>query len=70
MKNFYNWSFSRFMMDIELKIWEFKVCFDIRKLNKLVRCGTNIQEFVWRFEIQFGTLFLLATSSKSPWILN
>jgi hypothetical protein len=30
----------------------------------------KIQEFAWWYEIQFGTLLMLSTSSKSPQILN
>jgi hypothetical protein len=41
-----------------------------RKLNKIARNGLKIQEFSWRYKIQFGTLFMLVTSSKSPLILN
>jgi hypothetical protein len=37
---------------------------------KIARYKLKIQEFAWRYEIQFGTLFVLATSSKSPWVLN
>jgi hypothetical protein len=39
--------------------------FDFRKINKIARCGLKIQEFAWSYEIEFGTLFMLATSSKS-----
>jgi hypothetical protein len=41
-----------------------------RKLNKIARNGLKIQEFSWRYKLQFGTLFMLVTSSKSPLILN
>jgi hypothetical protein len=44
--------------------------FEFRKLNKIARGGIKIQEFVWRYELQFGTLLMLATSSKYPQILN
>jgi hypothetical protein len=30
----------------------------------------KIQEFAWWYEIQFGTLLMLSTFSKSPRILN
>jgi hypothetical protein len=30
--------------------------FDFRKLNKIARGELKIQEFLWRYEIQFGTL--------------
>jgi hypothetical protein len=39
--------------------------FDFRKLNKIARSGIKIQEFAWCYEIQFGILFMLETSSKS-----
>jgi hypothetical protein len=70
MNNFFHWSFSRFVMKIELKIGKSKSIFDFRKLNKIARCGLKIQDFAWRYEIQFETLFMLLTYSKSPWILN
>jgi hypothetical protein len=35
----------RFEMDFELKIQEFKVCFDFRKLIKIARIEPKIQEF-------------------------
>jgi hypothetical protein len=57
-------------MEIELKFGKSWYVFDFRKLNKIARCGIKIQEFAWRYEIQFGALFMLATSSKSPQILN
>jgi hypothetical protein len=44
--------------------------FEFRKLNKIARVGLKIQEFAWRYEIQFGTLFMMGTPSKSPQILN
>jgi hypothetical protein len=44
--------------------------FDFRKLNKIAICGIKIQEFAWMYEIQFGTLFMLQTYSKSSRILN
>jgi hypothetical protein len=58
------------LMEIELKFGKSWYVFDFRKLNKIARCGIKIQEFAWRYEIQFGALFMLATSSKSPQILN
>jgi hypothetical protein len=57
-------------MGFELKIGESMCVFDFRKLNKIARDGLKIQEFVWRYEIQFGTLLMLATSFKSSLILN
>jgi hypothetical protein len=45
MNNFYHWIFSIFVMEIELKIWEVKIFFYPRKLNKIVRCGIKIQKF-------------------------
>jgi hypothetical protein len=44
--------------------------FDFRKLIKIARNGLKIQEFAWRYAIQFVKLFMLAISSKSPLILN
>jgi hypothetical protein len=70
MNSFFHWSFSRFVMKIELKIGKSKSIFDFRKLNKIARCKLKIQDFAWRYEIQFETLFMLVTYSKSPWILN
>jgi hypothetical protein len=46
------------------------VVLGFRKIIKIVRNGLKIQEIAWRYEVQFGTLFIMATSSKSPWILN
>jgi hypothetical protein len=71
MNNSLHRNFSRFGMDFELKIWEIKVCFfDFREWIKIARNVLKIQEFAWRYENQFGILFMLATSSKSPRILN
>jgi hypothetical protein len=36
----------------------------------MARNRLKIQEFAWNYEIQFGTLFMLATPSKPPLILN
>jgi hypothetical protein len=44
--------------------------FDFRKLNRIARDGTKIQEFAWRYEIEFGTLLMLEPSYKYPHILN
>jgi hypothetical protein len=44
--------------------------FDFGKLNKISKCGIKIHEFAWRYEIQFGQFLVLATSLKSPRILN
>jgi hypothetical protein len=44
--------------------------FEFRKQNKIARGGLKIQAFARRYEIQFGTLFMLETSFKSPRILN
>jgi hypothetical protein len=44
--------------------------FDFRKLIKIARNELKIQEFSCRYEIQFGTLIMLETYSKSPRILN
>jgi hypothetical protein len=44
--------------------------FEIRKLIKIAGEGLKIQEIAWRYKIQFGAVFLLATSSKSQQILN
>jgi hypothetical protein len=38
-------------MYFELKIWESRHAFDVRKLNRIARCGLKIQEFAWRYEI-------------------
>jgi hypothetical protein len=70
MNNFCHWSFSRFLIEIELKIWDSRSIFEFRKLNKIGRSGLEVQEFAWLYEIKLGILFILATSSKSPWILN
>jgi hypothetical protein len=42
----------------------------ISSAGKIHRKGIKIQENLWRLEIQFGTLFIIKTSSKSPRILN
>jgi hypothetical protein len=63
-------NFFRFKMDFELNFWEVEVCFDFRKLIKIARNGIKIQELAWRLKIQFGTLFMLQTFSKSPQVLN
>jgi hypothetical protein len=58
-------------MDFELKFGgQSRSHFYFRKLMKIARYKLKIQEFAWRYEIQFGTLFVLATSSKSPRVLN
>jgi hypothetical protein len=49
---------------------ESRSVFEFRKLIKIARNGLKIQEFSWRYQIEFGTLFMLVTSSKSPIILN
>jgi hypothetical protein len=41
-----------------------------RKLIKIAGNGIKIQESVWRYEIQFGILSMLATTSKYTLILN
>jgi hypothetical protein len=43
---------------------------DFRKLIKISRNGLKIQEFTWRYEIEFGILFMLETTFKSPRIFN
>jgi hypothetical protein len=54
-----------------MKIWGNSMfVFDLRKLIKIARNGIKLQEFAWRYEIQFGTLFMFASSSKSPRTLN
>jgi hypothetical protein len=65
---FHRGSVTIFKMGFELK--NSRSAFDFRKLIKIVRNRLKIQEFVWRYEIQFITLFMLVTSSKSPLILN
>jgi hypothetical protein len=65
-----HWNFSKFKREFDLKIWESRLVFYFRKLNEIARGGIKIREFAWRYEIQFGTLFLLGTSYKSPRILN
>jgi hypothetical protein len=40
--------------------------FDFWKLIKISRNGPKIQEFAWRYEIEFETVFMLETSSNSP----
>jgi hypothetical protein len=65
---FHGGSVTIFKMGFELK--NSRSVFDFRKLIKIVRNRLKIQEFVWRYEIQFLTLFMLVTSSKSPLILN
>jgi hypothetical protein len=70
MNNFLHRNFFRFEMDFELKSGKSRSVFEFRKLIKISRNGLKIQEFTWSQEIQFGTLLMLATSSKSPWILN
>jgi hypothetical protein len=49
---------------------ESRSVFEFRKLIKIARNGLKIQEFSWRYQIEFGTLFMWVTSSKSPLILN
>jgi hypothetical protein len=44
--------------------------FEFRNLMKMARNVLKIQEFAWRQEAQFGTLFMFSTSSKSPRMLN
>jgi hypothetical protein len=70
MNSVLHMNFFRFKMDFELKFWEVEVCFDFRKLIKIARNGIKIQELAWRLKIQFGTLFMLQTFSKSPQFLN
>jgi hypothetical protein len=43
MNNVYNWNFSRFVMEIELKIRNLRFVYDFRKLNKIARGGLKIQ---------------------------
>jgi hypothetical protein len=42
----------------------------ISSARKIDRNGLKLREILWRSKIQFGTLFIIATSSKYPWILN
>jgi hypothetical protein len=70
MNKFLHRYFSRLKMGFELKIWEFKVYFYFRKLIKIARNGSKIQEFAWSYEIKFGTLLILVISSKYLLILN
>jgi hypothetical protein len=38
--------------------------------NKIAKKGGKICKILWRYEIQFKTLFVIATSSNSSRILN
>jgi hypothetical protein len=58
MNNFLHINFFRFERDFELNFLKIKVCFDFRKLIKVARNGLKFQEFAWRYEIQFRTLFM------------
>jgi hypothetical protein len=44
--------------------------FDFRKLIEIATNGLKIKEYPWRYKIQLGIFFILATYSKSPPILN
>jgi hypothetical protein len=68
--NFLYRNFFRPEMGFELKLGKLRSIFDFRKLIKITMNGPKIQEFAWRYEIQFGTLFIFATCSKSPRVLN
>jgi hypothetical protein len=70
MNNFLYCSFFQFEMQFRLKIQETRLVLRFRKLIKIARCLLKIQEFAWSYEIKFGTLFMLAISSKSPRVLD
>jgi hypothetical protein len=46
--NFLYRNFFRLEMDLELKIWEARSIFDIRKLIKIARIELKIQNNLWR----------------------
>jgi hypothetical protein len=42
----------------------------ISSMRKIDRNGLKFREYLWRYIIKFGTLFIIETSSKSPQILK
>jgi hypothetical protein len=42
----------------------------ISSAGKIDRNGIKIWKNLWRWEIKFETLFVIDTTSNSPWILN